>query len=38
MEKLVGRIQEKKILENALVSTSAELVAIYGRRRIGKTF
>ena len=38
MEKLVGRIQEKKILENALVSTGAELVAIYGRRRIGKTF
>ncbi len=38
MEKLVGRISEKKILENALTSTGAELVAIYGRRRIGKTF
>ena len=38
MEKLVGRIQEKKILEDALASTGAELIAIYGRRRIGKTF
>lgn len=38
MEKLVGRIQEKKILENALTSAGAELVAVYGRRRIGKTF
>ena len=38
MEKLVGRIQEKKIIEDALASTGAELIAIYGRRRIGKTF
>ena len=38
MEKLVGRVQEKKILENALASSGAELVAMYGRRRIGKTF
>lgn len=38
MEKLVGRKEEKKILENALASSSAELIAIYGRRRIGKTF
>lgn len=38
MEKLVGRIQEKKILEDALASPEAELIAIYGRRRIGKTF
>lgn len=38
MEQLVGRIQEKKILENALASSGAELIAVYGRRRIGKTF
>lgn len=38
MEKLVGRSQEKKILENALASPGAELVAVYGRRRVGKTF
>lgn len=38
MEKLVGRIQERIILENALSSTGAELIAVYGRRRIGKTF
>lgn len=38
MEKLVGRVQEKRILENALVSPGAELIAVYGRRRVGKTF
>ncbi len=38
MEKLVGRKEEKKILENALTSPGAELIAIYGRRRVGKTF
>jgi len=38
MEKLVGRVQEKKILENALASSGAELIAVYGRRRVGKTF
>lgn len=38
MEQLVGRIQERNILENALSSSGAELVAMYGRRRIGKTF
>ena len=38
MEKLVGRIQEKIILQNALASPGAELIAVYGRRRVGKTF
>lgn len=38
MEQLVGRIQEKKILENSLATPGAELIAVYGRRRIGKTF
>ncbi len=38
MEQLVGRIREKMILENALASSGAKLIAIYGRRRIGETF
>jgi AAA+ ATPase superfamily predicted ATPase len=38
MDKLVGRLTEKKILEAAVTSNSAELIAIYGRRRVGKTF
>lgn len=38
MEKLIGRIPEKRMLETALSSTEAELIAIYGRRRVGKTF
>jgi AAA+ ATPase superfamily predicted ATPase len=35
---LVGRIEERKILDHALLSSGAELIAMYGRRRIGKTF
>ncbi|NQX42879.1 hypothetical protein SAMN05421820_113131 [Pedobacter steynii] len=38
MEKLIGREQEKNILIDALISNEAELVAVYGRRRVGKTF
>lgn len=38
MEELIGRDTEKKILGNSLVSKEAELIAIYGRRRVGKTF
>ncbi len=38
MEPLIGRTEEKKILENALSNTGAELIAVYGRRRVGKTF
>jgi AAA+ ATPase superfamily predicted ATPase len=38
MEKLVGRTLEKKTLDDALLSQRAELIAIYGRRRVGKTF
>ena len=37
-EKLIGRIPEKALLLNALESQEAELIAIYGRRRVGKTF
>ena len=35
---IVGRVKEKEILSNALNSSRSELIAIYGRRRIGKTF
>jgi len=38
MDKLIGREVESDILSEALYSTEAELIAIYGRRRIGKTF
>ncbi|PWV47694.1 ATP-binding protein [Chitinophaga sp. S165] len=38
MEYLIGREEEKAISQRALLSEEAELVAIYGRRRIGKTF
>ena len=35
---LIGRIEEKRILENALQSPKAEMVSVIGRRRVGKTF
>ena len=35
---IVGRQQELTILEKALQSNEAELVAVFGRRRVGKTF
>ena len=38
MEEIVGREAEKKILAALLLSKEAELIAIYGRRRVGKTF
>jgi AAA+ ATPase superfamily predicted ATPase len=38
MDKLIGRQEEKKILGKALASAEAELIAVYGRRRVGKTF
>ena len=38
METIVGREAEKKILSDALQSKDAELIAVYGRRRIRKTF
>lgn len=38
MSKIIGRQAEIKILEMILSSKQAELVAVYGRRRIGKTY
>lgn len=38
MVTLIGRGREKEQLTEALASNEAELIAVYGRRRIGKTF
>ncbi len=38
MEMIIGRKEEQGVLEKAYKSPKAELIAIYGRRRIGKTF
>ena len=38
MRKVIGRQREKEILSNALTSHRSELIAVYGRRRIGKTY
>lgn len=36
--KLIGRTRETAILQKALVSLEPEMVAVIGRRRVGKTF
>ena len=38
MAKLTGRAEEKEILLNALASPASEMVAVLGRRRVGKTY
>ena len=38
MNTIIGRKSEQEKLQNCLDSKSAEFVAIYGRRRVGKTF
>ncbi len=35
---LTGREREQEILQNVLLSNEAEMVAVLGRRRVGKTF
>lgn len=35
---IIGREEEKQLLEGIIANTSADLVAVFGRRRIGKTF
>ena len=37
-DKIIGRVYETGILEKALHSAEPEFIAVYGRRRIGKTF
>lgn len=38
MSQLIGRINEQEEIRTILQSDSSEFVAIYGRRRVGKTF
>ena len=38
MGNIVGRESEKKRLDRALSETEAQLIVVYGRRRVGKTF
>lgn len=38
MDKIIGRSREKKELDDAFNSNDAEFIAVYGRRRVGKTF
>lgn len=35
---IIGRKPEKKILDSIYASKEAELAAVYGRRRVGKTY
>ncbi|MBL8958051.1 MAG: ATP-binding protein [Myxococcaceae bacterium] len=38
MSLLAGRERERSLLRQAVASPEAELIAVYGRRRVGKTF
>ncbi|MCP4678005.1 MAG: ATP-binding protein, partial [Deltaproteobacteria bacterium] len=38
MDSIVGREAEKRVLQKARESNEAELIAVYGRRRVGKTY
>ena len=38
MDSIIGRENEKNILKQVLHSKEPEFLAIYGRRRVGKTF
>ena len=37
-DQVIGRVAEKRVLDTVLASRDPELVAVYGRRRVGKTF
>jgi hypothetical protein len=37
-EQVIGRVAEKRVLDVVLGSKDPELVAVYGRRRVGKTY
>lgn len=38
MGTLIGRTDEQRILSQKLISNDSELIAVYGRRRVGKTY
>lgn len=37
-QEIIGRVDERSVLDQACGSRNAELIAVYGRRRVGKTF
>ena len=37
-EKIIGRVAEQKQIRDCLESDKSELVSVFGRRRVGKTF
>lgn len=37
-ENIIGRVKEQELLGEYMASSQSEFIAIYGRRRIGKTF
>ena len=38
VQQVIGRESEKSRLKQVLTSGQSELIAVYGRRRVGKTF
>jgi AAA+ ATPase superfamily predicted ATPase len=38
MGKIIGRNLEQAVLKEAIDNDKSELIALYGRRRIGKTY
>ncbi len=37
-EKIIGRQKEQELLRELIASNKSEFIAIYGRRRVGKTY
>lgn len=37
-EKIIGRLREQKLLRDLIGSKKSEFIAVYGRRRVGKTY
>jgi AAA+ ATPase superfamily predicted ATPase len=37
-EKIIGRLREQKLLRELFESKKSEFIAVYGRRRVGKTY
>jgi len=37
-EKIIGRVEEQRTLQKIFDSQRAEFLAMYGRRRVGKTY
>lgn len=36
--KIIGREREQRLIEEYIQSEKPELIAVYGRRRVGKTY